>query len=1198
MNVNNISLQYTKIINPSEYYFGNEVYIYNNILFILCPSSTKTDIYISNYDQDKKIWSYPTKFYTTLTGVFNHELVISISGFFLFILNLFENDLLIFTFDPISQSWTKQISIMSLFTAGSNLIIKKYSLSGNLLGIILFDNSYNYYVYTLIFNPIFQSWSQPTLLYYRNDLYIISDIILSGNNLIISTYEFNDLGDVYASIFNSISQSWSQPISIFTNYKPTNYNYIIPIALSENFLVAGFGYDNYLSTDYNRGSVFTSIFDPISKSWSTPILIPGCDDNTLPFQGFFGSKIILSGKILLIVGNSLYSSIFNPLSQSWSQIINLGISYDPSLILTEKYIFYIDNNKTKIYQLVFNSITQSWSQQKILINRTSLNDPIDKNNTNFAYSISLSGNFLVIGCINYYNYSNIGKYSYVYIYNYNLSIYDFTTLINSPAKLLIVGGGGSGGGDNINYLYGGGGCGGQVISGTYNFNVGTNYKINVGLPNNPSSILNNTMTITYISANCGGSGGSINSNYLNYSILPGKGGGGYGGILATTGGLEPNTVTIPQGLTLAQYNQSSQIPVNVGISAIINGITTTNPTYTGIGNIYYFAFTSTSGLNKITIPANFIGCSILIVGGGGSGGIGNYSGGGGAGEVIYNYSYILPSDTYTITVGNTGGFSSIVNSSSSIIFKALSGGNGGYYVQTQPATITGTNNNIYNISGINYYANFLNNGTISFNVNTICTILMVGGGGGGGGGIGAGGGGSGEVIYATNVTLSAGITYTIVIGSGGNVGSSGSSGSKGNDTTITYNTSTTFTASGGGGGGAPNAIGLSSSGYGSSGGGGGNGSKTGGALKIPNPILTDILTGGQIFFNKGGNGNAYNTTYRGGGGGGAGAVGNNATSGSTGTSGSGGAGIQYNITGTNVTYSAGGGGSGITTTPTTPGSGGNGNNSGGINGIVIISYSLTYLSPVSSGSGGGGSGSGIGNTNSAKSLSSSIYPLGSSDYISNGFNGLASSGGDGGSANNIGYNYLGTTYGIGGSGATSTSSPVSKIANTGNGGDGNGGIGASGIVIISFQYSNNNYNNLPTSILGVYNGGNGGGYDYTYNGIIYGKGGLGAGLTSASSTIIPNTGSGGNANGGLGSAGTIIISYNNSTLNNVNIVCIENLINTYNTLLRPTNNIPSNTVTSIGDISTIINNNAPTVPIPISSLNSLSSLNYVYTINS
>ena len=131
---------------------------------------------------------------------------------------------------------------------------------------------------------------------------------------------------------------------------------------------------------------------------------------------------------------------------------------------------------------------------------------------------------------------------------------------------------------------------------------------------------------------------------------------------------------------------------------------------------------------------------------------------------------------------------------------------------------------------------FLSNGSIMSNIDTAVDIFMVGGGGGGGSGTAlttdattvGGGGGAGEV-YEDTITLTGGVTYTIVIGTGGIANTDG------NDTEIIMSGSTVYNATGGtsgnqyGGGssGSGNSGGVGSTSY--HGGGGGGQGGTGGS---------------------------------------------------------------------------------------------------------------------------------------------------------------------------------------------------------------------------------------------------------------------------------------------------------------------------------------------------------------------------------
>lgn len=508
-------------------------------------------------------------------------------------------------------------------------------------------------------------------------------------------------------------------------------------------------------------------------------------------------------------------------------------------------------------------------------------------------------------------------------------------------------------------------------------------------------------------------------------------------------------------------------------------------------NLYYYIFTSTTYTNTITFTKNTI-CEVLVVGGGGNGSSGTFSGGGGAGEVVYHPYYLFPSGIYTITVGDVSNNSTIKDSSLTTLFLANKGGGGGYVGGNGiiiPTCVGGTTPQAVSGSSSDYYIKFTSGGnnTIMFPVDTICQIFMIGGGGIGGsdspGGSGGGpdgvpsGGGGAGAYYQTNYTFLANITYTIAIGSGGS-----SYDTNGGDTFIKDNNNNIIFKVLGGGAGGTYATAIS----GHNGGCGGGASQQYG---IGYSIISSTNTNG-IGFN-GGNyiydydwiANTGKWTQGGGGGGGCGGPGyscdgNASANGGdainitiTGTDmvvGGGGAGIGKNKYGSYV-YSVGGSYNGImvgggylngvyANAVANTGSGGFVGGKPGSAGLFIIRYNSNNFNPSTGGSGGGGSGGT--NIQSGASSTSSLYPPSQGTHnVANGTGGSASKGGDGGS---VSYNFLSTTYGVGGTGATSTSTPITKTANTGNGGDGNGGIGASGVVIfrIKYNYINNNNNNI------------------------------------------------------------------------------------------------------------------------------------------
>lgn len=245
------------------------------------------------------------------------------------------------------------------------------------------------------------------------------------------------------------------------------------------------------------------------------------------------------------------------------------------------------------------------------------------------------------------------------------------------------------------------------------------------------------------------------------------------------------------------------------------------------------------------------------------------------------------------------------------------------------------------------------------------TYLIVGGGGGGGGArisssnpnLGAGGGGAGGRVVASSLSVVAGNSISVTVGTGGAGGAASSDGGNGGTTSITYlgSTFSAFAGQGGkgangtfdqanlsGDGGANNLHAGGANDWDGGGGGAGAGSAgsngidiggqggTGGAGGIG---LSSSIRGTAEFFGGGG------------GGGGTPAANSNETNGfggaggsSVGGSGGGGAGIMP-TTGAANTGSGGGGGGWRFTNTTEQRAGAT-----GANGIVIFSYSKTAAS--------------------------------------------------------------------------------------------------------------------------------------------------------------------------------------------------------------------------------------------------------------
>ena len=216
---------------------------------------------------------------------------------------------------------------------------------------------------------------------------------------------------------------------------------------------------------------------------------------------------------------------------------------------------------------------------------------------------------------------------------------------------------------------------------------------------------------------------------------------------------------------------------------------------------------------------------------------------------------------------------------------------------------------------------------------TSVEYLLVGGGGGGGGAYdtGAGGGGGGGLVLTGTTPVIPGQTYTIVIGAGG-VGGVGV-GNGGGDGLATVGGDSSFgiiVASGGGLGGGSLAD--------RSGEGGDQGDA--GTLTSPTGGKGGRVTGG------------LQNQFGGGGGGGMGSDGTKAVSA---TNAAGGSGLDSDLTGSNVTYSAGGRGGRVqvnangSSADANTGNGGNGASStsgdgstggNGGSGLVVLTYSV------------------------------------------------------------------------------------------------------------------------------------------------------------------------------------------------------------------------------------------------------------------
>lgn len=165
-------------------------------------------------------------------------------------------------------------------------------------------------------------------------------------------------------------------------------------------------------------------------------------------------------------------------------------------------------------------------------------------------------------------------------------------------------------------------------------------------------------------------------------------------------------------------------------------------------------------------------------------------------------------------------------------------------------------------------------------VNVVC----IGGGGQGGGGTvyytGNGGGGGGGLGWRNGITVTAGQSYTVVVGAKGDGGSAGGPGNAGGNSYF-INPTTVWAEGGGGGQGGPSPAGSGGSGGSYVGEGGGNGGPGGTGQNGGNP-------GSYNYAGGGGGAGGYS------GNGGSGAHGYSSSSGGDGVGGAGGGGSRGN----------------------------------------------------------------------------------------------------------------------------------------------------------------------------------------------------------------------------------------------------------------------------------------------------------------
>ena len=958
----------------------------------------------------------------------------------------------------------------------------------------------------------------------------LSTVAISGRYSNLSNVPFIINGNDCYSYFNgNLGIGTSNP-----NYKLD----VIGNINSSEFLIKGTNISNIIdskiitSSNSLNSQINSLTTDTLPQGLVNRYIVNDIYNRNITFTNNLTSSNIITSN-LSVIGDT---SILNTTVYQTEQLQVINDTTATSLIIRQ------NNNSYNLAEFYNNS------QLSFLINSNGNigignQYPSYKLDVNGSVNVNSNGELFIKG-------TNISNIIDLKITNTSNTLVNYNNLTNKPSLSTVATSGNYSDLSSIPFIINGTNIytalAGNVGIGTTN----PNYKLDVSGTLNTSEIfIKDTNISNIIDTKI-----TINSNYLvNYNNLINKPAlstvatsGDYNDLLnaptSTGGGVSDynqllNSPFITNGINIytnsnigiGKTNPSYNLDINGDIN--INGnirlsnialpfstysntnITASNGIFNYITNNNSFGYYTFLTSGSITFP-QATNCDLLVVGAGGNGGFGPYSGGGGAGEVIYYPNYPFSIGTSNIKIGysdiNTNNRITNINS----FITAKGGGNGGgvlYNIPSYSITGSGTVSNIINISGYtDTYLRFTNGSlTLTLNDNVLCDILVVGGGGGGGYD-GAGGGGGGQVLYYTNdnvsfksgnsIILTPG-TYNINIGNGG-LGSitSGSitaaqaqviNGTNGVTSSI-INASTSATivsAKGGAGGGSRNNVGNG----GDVGGAGGNGHANSGASQVSN--------------NGGGSGGTNNGDNKGGGGGGGGANtsgtskngGNNQTSISR--AGNGGAGVDINISGTSVGYGGGGGGgswsyvgglathgggsgnitnqngnpqAGIANTGGGGGSGGNastGNSSGmnGGSGVVIIrfKYILNKDNAKIGGSGGGGYINQTGATAGTKW--NTTY-----SYSTSGSSGTTTIGGNGGSAFTGGFIETITNTniitGIGGTGASVSSIPTLKYS-YGSGGDGNGGIGTQGIVIIKVPLNNNkskfdgyiNYSNIDNT---------------------------------------------------------------------------------------------------------------------------------------
>ena len=189
----------------------------------------------------------------------------------------------------------------------------------------------------------------------------------------------------------------------------------------------------------------------------------------------------------------------------------------------------------------------------------------------------------------------------------------------------------------------------------------------------------------------GGGGGSVGTTTGGAGLNPGfPGGGGSPNCWTNTPGGNGGANTGGGGGGSGHYNSNNKGGDGgsgiVIISYPTGAFSATGGTITTVGGNTVHTFTSSSTFTVLPVISTV---KVLVVGGGGGGGTGG--GGGGAGGLIYNGSYAVSAQSYSITIGNGGagtsswGSAGSAGSLSSFGLLTAIGGGGGQHRASLPS---------------------------------------------------------------------------------------------------------------------------------------------------------------------------------------------------------------------------------------------------------------------------------------------------------------------------------------------------------------------------------------------------------------------------------------------------------------------------------------------------------------------------------